>query len=175
MVIVEVNYTLRHSFKGAYKFIARIFLTVVLYNFLAIFPHIFSVTSHLLVTFPLSYSFWLGIIFFRFFKSFKDFLIHLIPVGTPLGLIRFIVVVEILRNLIRPMALTFRLTANIIAGHLLIRLIGGAILYLPFYFIIFGRLAQSLLVFIELGVSIIQAYVFSTLLLLYLSEGEASH
>lgn len=115
----------------------------------------------------------MGIIFFSLFKSLKRFLEHLIPVGTPLGLISFIVIVELLRNFIRPMALTFRLTANIIAGHLLIRLIGGAIIYLPVLFLLVGSLAQRLLVFMELGVSLIQAYVFSTLLLLYLSEGEA--
>ena len=172
MGVNEVNYGVKNPVKGVYKFIISIFLCIALYNFFALFPHIFSVTSHLLVTFPFSYSFWLGIIFFRFYKSFKDFLIHLIPVGTPLGLIRFMVVVEILRNFIRPMALTFRLTANIIAGHLLIRLIGGAIITLPVYILFIGSLAQRLLVFMELGVSIIQAYVFSTLLLLYLSERE---
>lgn len=85
---------------------------------------------------------------------------------------RFIVLVEVLRNLIRPLALTFRLTANMMAGHLLISLIGGALISLPFRFIFFGSFVQSLLVFIELGVSLIQAYVFSTLLILYLSEGE---
>src|SRR5690606_31246713 len=102
----------------------------------------------------------------------KHFLSHLIPVGTPLALLSFIVVVEILRNFIRPLALTFRLTANIIAGHLLMSLIGRALITLPFSFILLGSFVQSLLVFIELGVSLIQAYVFSTLLLLYLSERE---
>jgi F-type H+-transporting ATPase subunit a len=84
----------------------------------------------------------------------------------------FMVLVEVLRNLIRPLALTFRLTANMMAGHLLISLIGGALIRLPFSFMVLGSLVQSLLVFMELGVSVIQAYVFSTLLLLYLSEGE---
>lgn len=97
---------------------------------------------------------------------------HLIPTGTPLALISFIVLVEILSNLIRPLALTFRLTANMMAGHLLMSLIGGALISLPFSFMLLGSMVQSLLVFIELGVSVIQAYVFSTLLLLYLSEGE---
>lgn len=171
----EVDYGVHKVSKGVYKIILRIFICIILYNFFAIFPHIFSVTSHLLVTFPLSYRFWVGIVFFRLYKSLKDFLIHLIPVGTPVGLISFIVVVELLRNFIRPIALTFRLTANIIAGHLLMSLIGGAVLFLPSYFLVFGAIGQRLLVFIELGVSLIQAYVFSTLLLLYLSEGESSH
>lgn len=87
-----------------------------------------------------------------------------------MALMRFMVVVEILSNLIRPLALTFRLTANIMAGHLLMSLIGGALINFSFSFIVLGSLVQSLLVFMELGVSLIQSYVFSTLLLLYLSE-----
>lgn len=172
-VIKEISYVLSSPVKGVFKFIGSIFLLIAFYNFLALFPHVFSVTSHLLVTLPFSYSFWVGIIIFRWVKSISHFLAHLIPVGTPLGLIRFIVVVEVLRNLIRPLALTFRLTANIMAGHLLMSLIGGALIGLSFFPFISGSLFQSLLVFIELGVSIIQAYVFSTLLLLYLSESES--
>lgn len=168
----EIDYVLKNPVKGCYVFIGSIFVTVGLYNFLALFPHIFSVTSHMLVTLPFSYSFWSGIIIFRWVSSLKHFLAHLIPVGTPLALMSFIVLVEVLRNLIRPLALTFRLTANIMAGHLLMSLIGGALISLPFRFMVLGSFVQSLLVFIELGVSVIQAYVFSTLLLLYLSEGE---
>lgn len=168
----EMDYVLKNPVKGCYVFIGSIFITVGLYNFLALFPHVFSVTSHILVTLPFSYSFWSGIIIFSWISSLKHFLAHLIPVGTPLALISFMVLVEVLRNLIRPLALTFRLTANMMAGHLLISLIGGALIRLPFSFMLLGSLVQSLLVFIELGVSVIQAYVFSTLLLLYLSEGE---
>ena len=168
----EIDFVIKNPVKGLYRFIGAIFSTIVLYNFLALFPFIFSVTSHLLVTFPLSYTFWTAIIVFRWVSSLKHFLAHLIPVGTPVALIRFIVIVEILRNLIRPIALTFRLTANIMAGHLLISLIGGAIISLPFSAIVTRASIQSLLVIIELGVSVIQAYVFSNLLLLYISEGE---
>lgn len=53
----EVDYGVSFSAKGVYKFIGRIFICIALYNFFAIFPHIFSVTSHILVTFPLSYTF----------------------------------------------------------------------------------------------------------------------
>ena len=168
----EVDYVLKNPVKGVYVFISSIFLTISFYNFLALFPYLFSVTSHMLVTLPFSYCFWVGIIVFGWVSSLRHFLSHLIPVGTPLGLISFIVVVEILRNLIRPLALTFRLTANIMAGHLLMSLIGGGLIKLPLLMIFIGCFFQSLLVFIELGVSLIQAYVFSTLLLLYMSEIE---
>lgn len=168
----EVDYTLKRPIKGIYIFIGSIFLTIRVYNFLALFPFLFSATSHILVTLPFSYSFWIGNILFIWVSSLKHFLAHLIPVGTPLMLVRFIVVVEVLSNFIRPLALTFRLTANIIAGHLLISLIGSALIGLSFSFILLGSLIESFLVIIELGVSVIQAYVFSTLLMLYVSEGE---
>jgi hypothetical protein len=61
----EIDYVLKHPVKGCYVFIGSIFITVCLYNFLALFPHLFSVTSHMLVTLPFSYSFWSGIIIFR--------------------------------------------------------------------------------------------------------------
>jgi len=57
MVSIEINYVLKNPVKGAYGFLRSIFLLVAFYNFLALFPHLFSVTSHLLVTLPLSYSF----------------------------------------------------------------------------------------------------------------------
>lgn len=168
----EMDYVLKYPIKGVYVFIGSIFLTIRVYNFLALFPFVFSVTSHILVTLPFSYSFWVGNILFIWFSALKHFLTHLIPVGTPFILMSFIVIVEVLSNFIRPLALTFRLTANIIAGHLLISLIGGTLINLSFSFILLGSLIQSLLVIMELGVSIIQAYVFSTLLMLYISEGE---
>nr|YP_010503021.1 ATP synthase F0 subunit 6 [Thyreophagus entomophagus]UXD78883.1 ATP synthase F0 subunit 6 [Thyreophagus entomophagus] len=172
LVKKEIDYVMNVSVKGVYSLIGTIFLVVGLYNFLALFPFIFSVTSHMLTTFPLSYTFWVSIILFSWVSSLKYFLAHLIPVGTPFGLMSFMVLVEVLSNLIRPLALTFRLTANMMAGHLLMSLIGGALISLPFTFMLLGGLVQSLLVLMELGVSLIQAYVFSTLLLLYLSESE---
>jgi F0F1-type ATP synthase membrane subunit a len=60
----EVDYTISGPIKGFYSFIGRIFLLVSFYNLLAIFPFVFSTTSHILVTLPLSFSLWLSIIIF---------------------------------------------------------------------------------------------------------------
>lgn len=169
-LIFEINYSMSVVNKGVYFWICSLFTLIFSLNFFAIFPYFFSSTSHLLVTFPVSFSFWLAIIFFLWFNFIFNFLSHLIPSGTPFLLISFIVLVELISNIIRPFALTFRLTANIIAGHLLISLIGTMLVNFSFSFIILGRIFQSLLVFIELGVSLIQAYVFITLLVLYRSE-----
>lgn len=170
MVKKEINYVIKNYFKGCYSFIRSIFIIIGLNNLIALFPHFFSPTSHLVVTLPFSYCFWLCVVIFTWINFLKNSLAHLIPVGTPFSLIRFIVIVELLRNVIRPLALTFRLTANIIAGHLLISLVGRALVGMPFILTTLGSSLIVLLVFIELGVSLIQSYVFSTLILLYLSE-----
>merc|ERR1711937_1019325 len=103
-----------------------------------------------------------------FLKAFRAFLIHLVPTGTPGALIPLIVIIELVRNFIRPITLSVRLAANIVAGHLLIRLINrGSPLSLRASFIIIGGL---LLYFLEVGVAFIQGYVFSTLRVIYLSE-----
>lgn len=167
----EISYVYSFPKKGVVRFLCSVFLLIFVFNFLSLFSFLFCYTSHVVVTFPLSFIFWLSIIIFSFYKSFYGMLSHLIPVGTPLGLLRFIVIVEIISNLIRPISLTFRLTANIMAGHLLISLITSFFVSLSFYFFLLSTLFSSLLFLIEIGVSFIQAYVFFTLLLLYLREG----
>nr|AQZ24959.1 ATP synthase F0 subunit 6 [Ardeacarus ardeae] len=174
----EVSYSIFSPKKGVLKFFTCIFLMIFSFNFFSLYPFIFSLTSHLLVTMPLAYSFWLAIIFFGLFKSFYDFLVHLIPSGTPFGLISFMVFIELLSNFIRPVSLTFRLVANMMAGHLLMSLIVSFFINLYFEMGIIvlslGFLLQGFLIIMELGVSFIQAYVFFTLLLLYMSENETS-
>lgn len=166
----EIEYSMGFLNKGVAKIIGSVFMVVCFFNLFALFPFIFSLTSHITITFPLSFSFWLIIILFSWSNFMYNFLSHLIPVGTPVSLMSFMVIVELVRNLIRPVALTFRLTANMMAGHLLISLIGRFLVNLNISYLIIGSLFQILLVFMELGVSIIQAYVFFTLLVLYMRE-----
>lgn len=116
----------------------------------------------------LAISVWVFIEISYFLKAFRAFLIHLVPSGTPGALIPLMVLIELVRNFIRPITLSVRLAANIVAGHLLIRLINrGSPLSLRASFIVIGGL---LLYFLEVGVAFIQGYVFSTLRVIYLSE-----
>lgn len=92
------------------------------------------------------------------------------PQGTPIFLIPFIVLIETIRNFIRPITLTVRLTANIIAGHLLLTLLrrlGSTLtsIYLPILILV-----QIALLTLEVAVSIIQSYVFAVLITLYTRE-----
>jgi F-type H+-transporting ATPase subunit a len=93
-----------------------------------------------------------------------------VPQSTPVALIPFIVLIESIRNVIRPGTLAVRLSANIIAGHLLITLLGNQTAEATSITLIILLLIQVVLLILESAVAIIQAYVFSILSTLYSSE-----
>lgn len=147
------------------------FIFIAINNFIGLFPYIFTASSHITFSLSLSLSMWLGIIIYRLTNFFNDTMAHLTPLGTPPILIPFIVIIESIRIIIRPLTLAIRLTANIIAGHLLLTLLGNSgeiINSYPILIIIIIR--QTALFILELSVSIIQAYVFSVLIVLYRRE-----
>lgn len=148
----------------------RLFFYILLNNFIGIFPYIFTSSRHLVFRLTISLTLWISIILFGWIKNSNNIFIHLVPQGTPNLLIPFIVLIESIRNIIRPGTLAVRLSANIIAGHLLITLISSTGNSLIFFFLIFILLSQRLLIVLELRVSIIQAYVFTVLSTLYRSE-----
>ena len=95
---------------------------------------------------------------------------HLVPQRTPGVLIPFMVLIESIRNIIRPGTLAVRLTANIIAGHLLITLLGNQTARSSGVILIVLINVQILLIVLELAVSVIQSYVFTVLMTLYTRE-----
>ena len=96
-------------------------------------------------------------------------LAHLVPLGTPLPLVPFIVLIEIVRNLIQPLTLRVRLAANIVAGHLLLRLLRTPARTVNYFLLIIIMVLLLVIIFLELSVSLIQRYVFITLSSLYIS------
>src|SRR5579863_8606542 len=94
----------------------------------------------------------------------------MVPSGTPTILMFFMVLIELVRNIIRPLTLSVRLSANIIAGHLLICLLGNFLIQFISISSSLILIVPVLLSFLELGVSIIQAYVIMTLITLYVTE-----
>ena len=95
---------------------------------------------------------------------------HLVPQGTPPVLIPFIVLIETIRNIIRPGTLAVRLAANIIAGHLLLTLLGNTGPSLSLSILSILIFSQILLLILESAVAIIQSYVFAVLRTLYTRE-----
>lgn len=166
----EVRFTLFKKEKGSELIIISVFLIILTINLLALYPQLFSPTSHLTVTLPLSLIFWLSLILFGWLKNTNHMLSHLVPQGTPAALMIFIVIIELVRNIIRPITLCVRLTANLIAGHLLISLLGNALTAISFYTATLSLIVPLMLTILESAVACIQAYVFMTLVTLYTTE-----
>nr|UBS94008.1 ATP synthase F0 subunit 6 [Oliarus cf. filicicola HI01081] len=143
------------------------FMFILLNNLLGITPYTFTSTSHLVNSMTLALPLWMMLMMQGWMKSTNIMFAHLIPSGTPPILMPFMIVIETISNLIRPISLSVRLTANMIAGHLLMTLLGeiNSIKTLPLILIL-----QMILMTFETAISIIQAYVFTILSTLYSSE-----
>lgn len=158
------------SYTGRTFIFVSIFSLILFNNFLGLFPYIFTSTSHLTITLTLALPIWLAFILYGWLNHTNHIFIHLVPQGTPNILIPFIVCIETIRNIIRPGTLAVRLTANIIAGHLLLTLMrntGNSLSSIMLIILIFSQIA---LLILESAVAIIQAYVFAILSALYSRE-----
>nr|YP_010554663.1 ATP synthase F0 subunit 6 [Ceratopsyche gautamittra]UYO79296.1 ATP synthase F0 subunit 6 [Ceratopsyche gautamittra] len=167
----EINNLLKsNSFKGSSIFFISIFFMMFFNNFLGLFPYIFTSTSHLIFNLTFSLPIWLTLMFFGWLNKTQNMFIHLIPNGTPAILMPFMVLIETISNMIRPGTLAVRLTANMIAGHLLITLLSSNGPLLSQIMILILLLMETLLLILEISVSVIQTYVFTILSTLYMSE-----
>lgn len=159
-----------YKINGSTFIFISLFIIVIFNNFLGLFPYIFTSTSHLTLTLSLSLPLWLSFIFYGWLNNTQHIFSHIIPQGTPRVLIPFIVLIETISNLIRPGTLAIRLTANIIAGHLLITLLGNTGPNFATYLLFILIFIQTLLLILESAVAIIQSYVISILRTLYSRE-----
>nr|YP_010951019.1 ATP synthase F0 subunit 6 [Thienemanniella tusimufegea]WML69360.1 ATP synthase F0 subunit 6 [Thienemanniella tusimufegea] len=152
-------------------FIFTSLFTLILFNnFLGLFPYIFTSTSHLTMTLSLALPLWISFMLFGWINHTQHMFAHLVPQGTPAVLMPFMVCIETISNTIRPGTLAVRLTANMIAGHLLLTLMGNtgnSLSMILLSLLIFGQIA---LLVLESAVAIIQSYVFAVLSTLYSSE-----
>lgn len=147
-----------------------LFLFIIINNFIGLFPYIFTRTSHLTLNLTIAFPLWIRFLIFGWLNKTNYIFRHLVPQGTPILLIPFIVCIETIRNIIRPITLTVRLTANIIAGHLLLTLLGSIGPLIPSLALPLLLITQIILLSLETAVAIIQSYVFSVLITLYIRE-----
>uniref|UniRef100_A0AAT9FF75 ATP synthase subunit a n=1 Tax=Haemaphysalis megaspinosa TaxID=1155002 RepID=A0AAT9FF75_9ACAR len=157
-----------YKYKNILFFIS-IFILILFSNILGLFPYVFTASSHLIFTMYLAFPIWLSMIIFSLLNKFNKFMSHLVPIGSPIFLSAFMVLIETVSNLIRPITLSVRLMANMISGHLLIHLLSS--LSLISHFMMFISLPiMILLMILETAVAIIQSFVFITLISLYVNE-----
>lgn len=149
-------------------FLIFIFSTIFLilnFNFVSIIPFGAALSTQLGGVLFLALAIWFSMVLFSSINSTKGFLSHLIPLGTPNLLIPFIFVIELVRLTVRPITLTVRLVANILAGHLLICLLFNLCNSIKLSFVFY-----VILNLVELGVGVIQSYILVTLIRIYFSE-----
>nr|UFR82855.1 ATP synthase F0 subunit 6 [Goliathus goliatus]UFR82894.1 ATP synthase F0 subunit 6 [Mecynorhina torquata ugandensis] len=159
-----------NSTKGSTLIFISLFTMIVFNNFLGLFPYIFTSTSHLILTLGLALPLWFSFMIFGWMNNTTHMLAHLVPQGTPPILMPFMVMIETISNIIRPGTLAVRLAANMIAGHLLMTLLGNTGPDLSLIMLIILLTIQILLLILESAVAIIQSYVFAVLSTLYSSE-----
>nr|AXS66084.1 ATP synthase F0 subunit 6 [Elateroidea sp. 9 KM-2017] len=164
-ILLKIN-----KMKGSTLLFISLFSFILYNNFLSLFPYVFSSTSHLSLTLSLALPLWISFMMFGWMQNTIHMFAHLVPQGTPPILMPFMVCIETISNIIRPGTLAIRLTANMIAGHLLLTLLGNTGPMMSAVLINLLIITQLLLLVLESAVAIIQSYVFSILSTLYSSE-----
>jgi F-type H+-transporting ATPase subunit a len=167
------------------RFFPLIFATftfLLFSNLIGMVPYSFTVTSHFIFTLGLSFSLFLGITIVGFNIHGLHFLSLLRPAGVPLALAPVLVLLELISYCFRALSLGIRLFANMMAGHSLVKILSGfgwTMLSMGSLFGTIGALGPILIVFaltgLELGVAILQAYVFTILLCIYLNDAINLH
>nr|AKM70186.1 ATP synthase subunit 6 [Chaitophorus saliniger] len=156
-------YKTKNIKSSSFMFIS-LFMFIFMNNFISLFPYIFSSSSHMVFSMSLAMPFWLFYIMMSIYKNTKNMIAHLIPLNTPIYLAPFMTIIETVSIMIRPLSLSIRLTANLIAGHLFLTLLN----YNSYMMIIL--IIQLFMMMFEMCVALIQSYVFSILSSLYSSE-----
>lgn len=159
--------------------VLTIFIFVLFANLLSLIPFGVSLTSHLIIILWISLTLGLSILVLGFWLKGIDFLKIFIP-QCPIALLPLIIIIELFSYIIRCFSLAIRLSANLLAGHTLVAIIALFILNVTLINFIFGSLGFiSLLavLFLEVGVSFLQAYVITILTCIYLNDvlGAGSH
>nr|ALD88447.1 ATP synthase F0 subunit 6 [Megachile sculpturalis] len=150
----------------------NIMMLILIMNVTSLFPYIFNSTSQMSINLSIAFTMWTSFFIYSLWNKPLKIMAHMVPYNTPSSLMNFMSLIEFISKMIQPWTLSIRLTANMIAGHLLLTLISNFLMnyinILPLSVITIFM--QNLLFILEFSVSIIQSYVFSILSLLYFIE-----
>ena len=159
-----------------FPLVFSLFMFVLVANLFGMFPYFFTVTSHLIVTFALAMLVILTVVGYGFMKHGFSFLKLFVPSGIPGALVPLVVMIEVISFLSRPISLSVRLFANMLAGHITLKVFAGFITSLSAFGV--AGMAGAVLPFamtvaltgLEFLVAFLQAYVFTVLTCMYLND-----
>lgn len=156
--------------KPYFPFLFTVFFFILFCNLLGMIPFSFTPTSHIIVTFGMALVVFIGVTIIGFAKNGLGFIRLFVPSGVPLALLFILVPIEIISYFVRPISLSLRLFANMMAGHTMLKVFGGFVISLGF---VAGWAPLAFLVALtglEIGIAMLQAYVFTILSCLYLHD-----
>jgi len=155
--------------------IFSLFLFIVVCNLLGMVPYAFTVTSHIIITFSLAILVFTIVTLIGFWNHGLHFLSLFLPRGTPLWLAPLIVLIELFAYLARPVSLSLRLAANMVAGHVLLKVLAGFIVVMAVFLKPLPIPVIVVLIGFEIFVAILQAYIFTILSCIYLNDAVNLH
>ncbi len=158
-----------------FPFVFTLFMFVLALNMLGMLPYSFTVTSHIIVTFALAAVIFIGVTILGFVKHGVKFLKFFVPSGVPFVMLPLLVVIEVISYLTRPLSLSVRLFANMMAGHTMLKVFGAFVVALG---VVGGWAALAFMVAftgLEILVAFLQAYVFAILTCIYLNDALHMH
>lgn len=158
------------NIKGFNIFITALFITIINVNLIGLIPATFRYSRHLLFSLRLRLPLWMSLIISAIINNPYKWAARLLPRGAPHWLNPFLVIIESISISVRPLTLAFRLAANISAGHIVLTLIGtycATFIVTSILSFIILIIVQTGYIIFEIGICIIQRYIFCLLLSLY--------
>ena len=164
-----------------FPFVFTLFMFVLFGNVLGLMPIPaigFTYTSHIVVTFALAAVVFIGVTVIGFWRHGFHFLRMFFPEGAPLATALVLVPIEVISYLSRPISLSVRLFANMTAGHIILKILGGFVVTLGSMYVlpgVFPFAFLSAVTVLEIGIALLQAYVFTVLTCIYLHDAIHMH
>lgn len=175
IITVMLNQNVGEKGRKFIPFIFTLFIFILLCNLLGMLPYGFTVTSHIIVTFALAIMIFFMVTIIGFINHGIHFLSIFLPKGTPYWLAPLIILIELFAYLARPISLSLRLAANMVAGHILLKVMAGFIVSLMIFLKFLPIPLIVILIGFEIFIAILQAYIFTILSCVYLNDAVNSH
>jgi F-type H+-transporting ATPase subunit a len=163
------------SGRAFFPFVFTLFMFILAANMLGMIPYSFTVTSHIIVTFGLAAAVFLGATVIGFMRHGVGYLKLFVPSGVPAVLLPLLVVIETISYFTRPISLSVRLFANMMAGHTMLKVFAGFVVAMG---VLGGWIPLAFMVALtglEILVAFLQAYVFAVLTCIYLNDAINMH
>ena len=158
-----------------FPFVFSLFMFILFCNLLGLLPYSFTVTSHIIVTAAMALFVFFGVTIIGIARHGLHFFTYFVPKGAPIALIPVMIPIEILSYFIRPLSLSVRLFANMVAGHVMLTVVGGFVFALGIWAGWIPLAFVTVLFGLELLIACLQAYVFTILTCIYLHDAIHLH